>query len=217
MGRARSRTHLERRSSGSEIGSFYPGPAVVDPGRDRLLIALGAWRAGFCRLPAQLPQQSQDVARVMAHRGLSFNHVCRPLEGPLIGGVAGGQRPVQQPALHRCRSLRTEPERPARPLRSPQRRWCASSSPPLHHTSARRLAGHSQGLGHCGRRLTTGEHSGHSHPELAQRHEVAGRTSGALARRPRGRVATVWAESSPGHLRILANHRQQFRLFSDLF
>jgi hypothetical protein len=88
---------------------FYPGPALVDPLLDGLVVPLHRFAGRPLPAPAHVAENSPDVAGVVLHPGGLLDHLGHPGERPQFGGIPVGLRTLLQGPLHlgqvRCTHL----------------------------------------------------------------------------------------------------------------
>ena len=82
------------------LAFFYPGPALLHPGGDRLVVSLDGLAGGALTAPAKRAQHLPDVAPVIGDPGRGLDDRSHPIERPQVGGVAIGTRPLAERFLH---------------------------------------------------------------------------------------------------------------------
>jgi hypothetical protein len=187
--------------------SFYLGPLLPNPARDRLLVALGRSPGRLLPAPAQLPQDLPHVADVVPHPGRDRDHHCHPLQRPELGLPAVRARPFEQSPLDVFQLLRRQSGRAPRPLR-------LSQAPdtlllPGMVPGGGTLPRHSQLACHLCRSHALREQPGSTQPPLLQGAAIP-TTPSHPARAPDGTCARTWA-----HGRAILASRASVRLLRE--
>jgi hypothetical protein len=82
------------------LAFFYLGPAFVDPALDGLIIPLCRLSGRPLTAPAHPAEDLPDVSGVVLHPGGPLDHLGHPGQGPQIGRIAIGLRPLLQGPFH---------------------------------------------------------------------------------------------------------------------